>query len=425
MFENQFVFCCCADLRFLWSTNVNSSEQKVYLSNDFLLGVMSEKTNGRVNKEFHSTFATIIVTVLSIMLAFYGITVITLTQQAQTINQNGQSSKGNAVGYMRQTDNAIRTFAYITEPPVSSSFNWSVAMEQDSNIRDMCTPYLKTDMSFSAMSNSAVNSLLGNYSEATREDEAIREWLNFLNITRFKASYNLAEFSLHDIVNMLYTQFPSPPAYRNESQTIVFIDSNFSNAASFSNWFQNYTIFYNDVSAVHSRINESIAGISQAYSDAAKLTSEELDQLQKENITDTWTIQSLGEIMTYDKAMSTYYPSVFESLDTTFSSGTNAEANINQYNLYIEQYTVIYNLVAFPYVLWSVVLMALGFVIPMFLLGRANWIESRLDIRKPDVKKWQRVYNLMIVLSIVFFAVGAILGWYLLGMQISKLIPPP
>jgi hypothetical protein len=388
-------------------------------------GRYAKNNTRKVNKEFHSTFATIVVTVLSIMLAFYGITVITLTQQAQTINQNGQTSKGNAVGYMRQTDNVIRTFAYITEPPVSSSFNWSVAMEQDSNIRDMCTPYLKTDMSFSAMSNSAVNSLLGNYSEAAREDEAMREWLNSLNITRFKASYNLAEFSLHDIVKMLYTQFPSPPAYRNASQTIVFIDSDFSNAASFSNWFQNYTIFYNDVSAVHSRINESIAGISQAYSDAAKLTSEELDQLQKENIADTWTIQSLGEIMTYDKAMSTYYPSVFESLDTIFSSGTNAEADINQYNLYIEQYTVIYNLVAFPYLLSSVILMTGGFVIPMFLLGRANWIESKLDIRKPDAKKWQCVYNLMIVLSIVFFAVGAILGWYLLGMQISKLIPPP
>jgi heme/copper-type cytochrome/quinol oxidase subunit 2 len=66
-----------------------------------------------------------------------------------------------------------------------------------------------------------------------------------------------------------------------------------------------------------------------------------------------------------------------------------------------------------------------GVVIPMSLLGLANWLESKLDIRKPDSKKWQLFYNTMRVLSIVLFVAGAILGWYLLGNQISRLIPPP
>jgi hypothetical protein len=388
-------------------------------------GRYARNNTRKVNKEFHSTFATIAVTVLSIMLAFYGIMVITLAQQAQTIHQDAQTSKENAVNCMRQTNDAIRTLAYTTEPPLNSLDNWSISMEQDDNVWKILSPYEKVNMPFSAISSSYVNSILGNYSEAEREDEAVREWLNSLNITRFEASYLLAEFNLHDLVNMLYTQFPSPPAYRNESQAIVFIGSSFSSTTSFSNWFQNYTVFYDDVSAVHSRINDSIEGISQAYSDAAKLESEELDQLQKENNTNSWAIQSLGEIMTHDKAMSTYYPSVFESLDTIFLSGTNVEADINQYTLSIKQYTVIYNLAGFPYVVLSVVLMAGGVVIPMSMLGGANWIESRLDTRKPDVKKWQRVYNAMIVLSILLFAAGAILGWYLLGVQVSGLIPPP
>lgn len=379
----------------------------------------------KVNREFHSTFATIAVTVLSIMLAFYGIMIITLAQQAQTINQNAQISKGNVVSYLRQTNDAIGTFAYTIEPPLNVSDNWLISAEQDDNIRMITSPYEKVNASFSTISSSAVQSLLGNYSQAVKEDEAVREWLSSLNITRFEASYLLAEFSLHDIVNMLYTQFPSPPAYRNASQTIVFINSSSSSTTSFLNWFKNYAVFYDDVSAVHSRINESIAGISQAYSDAAKLDSEELAQLQKENITDAWTIQTQGGLITYDEAMSTYYPSVFKSLDTIFSSGTNAEACINQYNLYINQYDVIYNLAAFPNVILSVVLMAGGVVIPMSLLGRANWLESKLDIRKPDVKKWQLFYNAMIVLSIVLFVAGAILGWYVLGTQISRLIPPP
>jgi hypothetical protein len=201
---------------------------------------------------------------------------------------------------------------------------------------------------------------------------------------------------------MLYTQFPIPPAYRNESQTIVFIDPDFASATSFSKWFRNYIVFYDDISAVHSKINESTVGISQAYSDAARLTSETPDQLQKENTTDAWTIQTLGEIMTCDKAMAIYYPSVFESLDTVFSSGTNAEAYVNQYNLYISQYNAIYNLASFPTIVCSVLLMAVGgVVIPMGLLGSSNWFESKLDIRRQDVKKWQRFYNAMIILSIV------------------------
>lgn len=374
----------------------------------------------KVNKEFHSTFATIAVTVLSIMLAFYGIMVITLAQQAQTINQNEQSSKENTVRYMRQTNDAITSFAYTTEPPLSSSDNWSISMKQDDNIWKIVSPYEKVDMSFSAISSSYVDSILGNYSEAEREDEAIREWLNSLNITRFEASYLLAEFNLRDLVNMLYTQFPSPPAYENESRAIIFIDSSFSSSTSFSNWFQNYTVFYDDVSAIRSRINESIAGISQAYLDAAKLDLEELDQLKQENNTNSWIIESTGETITYDKAMSAYYPAVFETLDTIFSSGTSAEANINQYNLYVSQYKVIYEVAGFPSVLWSVGLMTSSVLISMTLLGCANSFESKFGS-----KKWLSAYKGLILLSIVLFVIGIMLGWFVLGTQISRLIPPP
>jgi Sec-independent protein secretion pathway component TatC len=64
--------------------------------------------------------------------------------------------------------------------------------------------------------------------------------------------------------------------------------------------------------------------------------------------------------------------------------------------------------------------MASSVGISMFLLGLANWIEPKLDIRK-----WRYVYNTMIVFSISLFVIGAILGWYVLGTQISRLIPPP
>jgi hypothetical protein len=219
---------------------------------------------------------------------------------------------------------------------------------------------------------------------------------------------------------MLYTQFPSPPAYRNASQTVVFVSCDFSNVTPFFEWFQDFKVFYNDVSAVHSRINVSIAGISQAYLDAAKLDSEELDQLKQENNTNSWIIESTGEIITYDKAMSAYYPAVFETLDTIFSSGTSAETSINQYNLYVSQYKVIYEVAGFPSVLWSVGLMTSSAVISMSLLGCANSFESKFGS-----KKWQSAYKGLILLSIVLFVIGVMLGCFVLGTQISRPIPSP
>jgi hypothetical protein len=223
---------------------------------------------------------------------------------------------------------------------------------------------------------------------------------------------------------MLYTQFPSPPAELNETSALIFIDADFSHPTSFLNWLQQYKVFYDGVSGVHSRINDSVEGISQAYSDSAKLLSEELDQLKKENNTDSWTIQSLGEIMAYDKAMSAYYPSVFRPLDTIFSSGTSAEVCINQYGNYLnqsesydQQYYAIRSL-AFSGILPPVALMAFGVVIPLILLGQANRFEHKLDIRK-----WRYIYNIMIVFSISFFVIGTIWGSYVIWAQIYSIFP--
>jgi hypothetical protein len=370
----------------------------------------------RVNKAFYSTFVTISVTILSIMVAFYGVTVVFLSQQAQQIRIELQASKTNITSSIRETNNAVSSFAYLIEPPINSSESWLISSEQEDNLFRIFSPYEKTNESFSTLCSSDVSSLLGNFSEASAQDEAVRDWLNSLNITRFKASYNLAEFSLHDIVDTVYTQFPAPPAYRDKTQTIVFLDSNSSSSKNFTNWFNSYSLFYNDVSAVHSKINESITGISQSYSDAAKLASEELNQLQKDNSVDTWTIESEGELITYDNAMSAYYPSVFSSLDSIYSSGINAETYINQYNLYVEQYNNIYSLLEVPFFYVAIGLMAFwGIILPMSLLSGSA--ELRLA-----GTKWITVLALA---SILGFAIGVAVGWYVLGTQIAGLIPPP
>jgi hypothetical protein len=162
------------------------------------------------------------------------------------------------------------------------------------------------------------------------------------------------------------------------------------------------------------------------------MDSQTIRLLQQENTNNSWAIQSLSEIMAYHKAMSTYYPSVFESLDMIYSSATNAEDCINQYNVYfgeyegyVNQYDAIKDLAYSNWLLISWVgFKPSGVAIPMVILGKANWFESKLDTRKPDVRKWRRFYNGIIGVYIVLFVSGAILGLIVLWTQISKLIPP-
>jgi hypothetical protein len=179
---------------------------------------------------------------------------------------------------------------------------------------------------------------------------------------------------------------------------------------------------------VRSRINDSIEGISQAYSDSAKLTSEELDELQKENRTDSWTIESFGESITYHRAMSTYYPLVFDTLDAAFSSATSAEVCINQYSSYVNQsenylrqYNAIYNL-AFSNIFSVVVQMAVsGIIIPMSLLGLANWYQSKLDNRIRWRICYRHVYYAIIVGAVLWFGIATVFSMNVLWTQISRL----
>lgn len=389
-----------------------------------------------INREFHSTFATIAITILSIMLAFYGIAVITLSQQAQVASENAQTYKGlaqtseaNAVGYLRQTDDAIRNFAYTTEP-LPGSANWSIPMDQQSNLMMIFSPFKNDYVSSSnVVINSDVDAILSNFTEGLRMENVtnFREWLSYNNVTYFLADFLGAIFPLHDLMNAFYEQFPTPPAIRNQSQAIVFIDSNFSNTQPFLSWFQAYQSFYQGVSDAHSKISFALSGICQAYLDSATMDSQDLQQLNQENSTNAFFVQSDLEQIAYDKAMSTYYPSVFRSLDTIFSSATNATIYINQYGGYInqsegyiEQYNSIKNL-AFSGMMDVVGLMAVfGVFIPMSLLGLANWYEPKLN--NP---KCRNFYYFLIIVSILVFVITTTIGVYLLGTQISRLFIPP
>ncbi len=388
---------------------------------------MTESSTRTVNKEFHSTFATIAVTILSIMLAFYGITVITLANQAQqtvtseqSCNANSLTSENDTVNCLRQTDGAIGNFVYTTKPELTSA-NWSITMEQENNLQMVFDKFYVPSYN---VVNSDINSILGNFTEGLQMDESMTDWLAQNNVTHFEANYVLAIINLDELIHVFYEQFPAPQATINQSQIVVFIDDNFSKIQPFLNWFQEYQSFYQNVSDAHSKLNDAIKGISQAYMDSYTMDSQAITQLQQNNV--TWAIQGLSEIMAYDKAMSTYYPSIFGFFDTIFSSANNASLSFDLYKSYVnqsqsyqEQYNALHD-VAFSNVFSTVLNMAIsGVFLPMSLLGLANSYQSKLE----KSKRARYLYFAIIAVYILWFAIATIIGMNTLWAQITKIFP--
>jgi len=348
-----------------------------------------------VNKEFYSTLTQVCVTILAIMVAFYGVLVIYLGQQVHTYQEE-------IIQNLQQDDVAVRSFAYITRPPISSWENWSIQMEQESNAY-MITKEETWENSPVEVLNSTATHIVNNYTQALEWDEEVRDWLESRNVTRFLAHYNLAIFSLNELIHMIYEQFPHPPAEYTLWYVQTFVSSDFPTCeTAFLSWAERYSLFYSGVAEIRSKIGHALQGISEAYLDSAKLKSQTLEQLLQENRTDDWLISSYQELIQYDVAMSTYYTSLFESLSNVNSLVSVTVASIQRYHLF-------YSL-AFSYIWIPLVGMAVsGVVIPMIFLGLSDYIDSYKT--KWHWWRWSYITITCIVLFVIFTIWSVTILW--------------
>ena len=117
-------------------------------------------------------------------------------------------------------------------------------------------------------------------------------------------------------------------------------------------------------------IRTSVQNISESYSDAAKLASQTLEELRRENRTEwEWHIKTTQELIQYYNAMSTYYESIFESLSTIYSLVLDTTAKIHRYDEVLKS--------GFSQVTPPLIQMALfGVVIPMIFLSLGEYIDN-------------------------------------------------
>lgn len=344
------------------------------------------------------------VTILSITIAFYGVLVIYLGQQAQVYQKEIPQN-------LQQCNDAVRSFAYITEPSLAPWDSWHIESERQSNTWNMFMEETWKDSPIEIL-NPTATYIVNNYTQAVEWDEEARDWLESRNITRFRAHYNLVAFSLHHLIYMIYREFPPSPGEYSLWHVQSFVRSDFPGCETdFLNWADRYRLFYSGISEIMSKIDPALRGLSEADLDSAKLNSQHLEELLKENRTDDWLVSSYQEMIQYRVEMSTYYISIFDSL---LSINSSVEATAGAYGS-IQRYHYFYDL-AFSHVLPPFVGMAVfGVVIPMILLGLSDYIRI-YEIRWP----WWR-WSSIAIISIVLFVVFTIWSIRVMWDQICSL----
>lgn len=349
--------------------------------------------------------AQVCVTILAIMVAFYGVLVIYLGQQARAYREE-------IIQNLQQVDTSVKSFSYITEPLLSSSQNWSIPIDQENNAYMITKEETWKDSPIEVL-NSTATAIVNNYTQALEMDKEVKDWLESLNVTRFRAHYNLAIFSLKRLIWMIYMEFPPPPGEYTVWYVQSFVNSNFPACeAAFLSWAERYGLFYSGVSKIRSKIDSALQGIAEAYLDSAKLTSQSLEKLLQENRTDDWFISSYQEMIQYDIAMSTYYRSVFESLGNINSLVNVTVTNIQRYNRF-------YSLAFSDFWIPVVGMAVSGVVIPMTFLGLSRYIDFYDSCYKIQGHWWRWSY--ITIVCIVLFVIFTIWGMNILWHQILEL----
>lgn len=340
-------------------------------------------------------------TILSITVAFYGVLVIYLGQQAHAYQEE-------ILQNLQQCDVAVRSFAYITRPSPVSWDSWHIQMERESNTYDIFRKETWEDSPIEIL-NLTATYIVNNYTQALEWDEEVRDWLESLNITRFRTHYIFAVFPLNDLIYMIYREFPPPPGEYGIWYVQSFVRSDFPACeTAFQSWADRYRLFYSGISKIRLKIGSALQGISEADLDSAKLMSQSLEELLKENRTDDWLVKSYQENIQYYVAMSTYYISIFDSLSNINSLVEAIVVSIQRYHLF---YSLAFSNVWLPFVGMAV----FGVIVPMILLGLSDYIRI-YEIKWP----WWRWFYVTIA-SIMLFVIFTIWSIRIMWDQICFL----
>jgi hypothetical protein len=356
------------------------------------------------------------------MLAFYGILGLNLGQQAQSCRQTIVQSLGNV-------DSSVKGFSYIVEPLLTPESNWSIPFDIERNT-GMILKKESWQTSPAEVLNPIVECILGNFTKAEQMDNEVKDWLQSMNVTRFRTHYLEVIYSLHDLIEGIYREFPPPPAQFDKWNVISFVNHTFPEGENtFRDWAERYEYYHSGISEIRSRISEALAGISEAYLDDSKMDSQTLEMLIRENRTDYWTTRSFQNMIRYNIAFASYYQSIFDSLASINSQVVSIVVNM-------ERYHRIYSL-AFIDIVAPVVMMILsGVVIPMSLLGASEYIDrhrmSGFSFEKTERNgkiafKIRRrcwglyIYLAVVLVSIILFVISVYWATSVLWRQISEL----
>ena len=349
------------------------------------------------NKTFYGSLSRLCVTIISIMLAFYGIFIITLGQQ-------NKENKLEIILSLNQLDDLIKSFSSIVEPKNDPTWSWIKEQDRISN------EYMI--MNKEKWINSPIEILLPicddiieEYNKSKKEDKRIEEWLSSLNRTTFSANYILVNMLLHYLVNDIFNEFPPPTGY--------FINSNYPDCErDFLDWADRYTQYHQGIQEVYSNIDFVIKGMSTVYLDSAHSSAQTIEFLMEDNQTWGWHIEKYQYSIMDDVEMLNYHQTVFSSLNNIYDKMNYIKERIGDYHRFFE--------LSFQKIKIPIMTMILsGIVVPMTILA----LDDRIDkyIEENNSKYMNKIIWVITIISIIIFVLYTNIGISIIQELISAL----
>lgn len=349
------------------------------------------------NKAFYSSLSRLCVTIISIMLAFYGIFIITLGQQ-------NKENKLEIIQGLNQLDDIVKSFSSIVEPENDPTWSW---VKEESIGYNEYRIMKKENWINSPVEilDSIYYDLKEEYDKAKNKDKEIEEWLNSQNRTTFSAHYNLVKMLLHDLVNNIYDEFPPPPGY--------FINSTFPDCEEdFLDWVDRYSQYNQGIQVVYSNIDFIIKEMSTVYLDSARGYAQAIDFLKEDNQTWGWQIEQMQYMIKDDIEMSHYHQAIFSSLNDIYNKMSYIKERIDDYHRFFE--------LSFQKIKSPIIYMILsGVVVPMTILALDDHIDKYSE--ENNLKYMNKIIWAIIIISITIFVINTNIGISIIQELISAL----
>lgn len=259
--------------------------------------------------EYFSTLVSIAAEILAFVIAFWGAYLVYLRQQRDKYREK-------LVEDFQELDRVISQWSFLED--YTCPTRWHPPMSKYIQI------LTKESWKKSPLESwkDSLEKLDKTFNEARKKEMELRTKTGG-RLPAGPALYLEVKFALHDLVQSIYKEFPSPPGNYKISpppgeipiSIKSYVRYDFpNNREYFLTWAKRYNIFFKDLYEAYYRIRPIIDTLKKVHKESVEQTKKWIIELEKMDRLDQWSKDALRESQEYSAAEVNYYEQVFQFL---------------------------------------------------------------------------------------------------------------